>query len=169
MPEIDIKQAWVSLGNGMVVESDVLDVARRVTEYDPNLKVQFLDDVARDVSEPPYRIVERCADGIERTAFTVWTLDETVLHRIFSIDNQKWNVLGVLDKNNARAKHNEKQRYRDKMEEGKEIVSTVLRSPRSTYTVPEDVVLGERGSPDKKVVFRDTPGEYGTTGRQTKG
>lgn len=169
MPEVDIKQAWVSLGSGMVVERDVLDVARRVTEYDPNLKVQYLNDAARGVSEPPYRIVECCTDGIERTAFSVWTLDETVLHRIFAIDNQRWNVLGVLDKNNARAKHDEKQRYRDRMEEGKEIVSTVLRSPKSTYTVPEDVVIGERGSSDKQVVFRDTPGQHGSTTHRQKG
>lgn len=157
MPPVDIKQAWVNLGNGVLVERDVYDIARRVTEYDPNLKVQFLNDAALGPGEAPYRIVENCKDGIERPVFSVWVLDETVLQRIFAADNQKFDVQGFVDKTNAKARNNENNRYKEALSEAREITTTVLKSPKSTFSVPEDVLKGDKGDPNKLIKFRDTP------------
>lgn len=165
MAEVDVRAAYVNLGQGMLVERDVLDIARRVSEYDPNLKVQFLNDAAAGVGEPPYRIVEMCRDNIERPVFSVWVLDEKVLQRLYAADNQKFDVLGVLDRNNAKAKAREKSRYRDRMDEAHEVTKTVLRSPKDTFSVPASVLDPNAGS-DKKVVFRAAPGEYGPTDRK---
>lgn len=159
MPEIDVKQAYVDLGQGVLVERDVFDIARRVHEYDSNLRVQFLNDTDITVSEPPYRIVEHCKDGIDRPVFAVWTLNETVIQRIYAADNQKWDVLGRLDKTNDRARQVENHRYREVMAEAKEITAAVVASNKDTYTVPESIVLpGDRGDASKNVIFRSTPG-----------
>lgn len=138
-PEVDVKQAYINMGQGVRVEADVYNIARRIEEYDPNLHVQFLTDVQR-IDEPPFRIVERCKDGIDRPLFGVWILDETVLQRIFAADTQKFDVLKRLDENNAKAKQVEKQRYRDSMEHASEIVQAVIKSPKDTFTVPQRIL-----------------------------
>lgn len=167
MPPVDVKYAWAQInGQTVAVEADVLAIAEKIRAYDPNLKVQFLNDAARGVSEPPYRIVELCKDGIERTVFSVWTLDESVLQRIFAADNQKFDVLDGLDKVNARAKQREQTRYKDRLGEAHEITSTVLRSNKDTFSVPADVINPQGGSSSEKVVFRATPGERGSTDRK---
>lgn len=154
-----VKQAYVDMGNGTFVERDVFAVAQKVAEYDSNLRVQFLNDAARDVGEPPYRIVELCKDGIERPLFSVWILDNTVLQRIFAADTQKWDILTRVDSTNARAKRAEKWRYREEMDAAKEIVATVVASPKDTYSIP-DVVLKEGtgkealADPNKLTKFR---------------
>lgn len=143
--------------DGVLVESDALKIAEKVNLYDPNLRVTFLNESARSVGEPPYVIVERCRDGVDRPVFGVWKLDETVLQRIYAADNEKWNVLQRVDETNARAKQQEKRRYKEVMAEAKEITEAVLRSPKSTYTVPESITKGpERGSASKLIKFKDS-------------
>ena len=153
MPPLDIQQAYLDMGQGVLVERDVLSIVQRVHEYDPNLKVQYLNDANCGVGEAPWRIVEVCTDGIERPLFSVWTLDERVLQRIYAADQQKWDVLGRLDRSNARAKSSEKNRYRERMEEAREITTTVLRSPKDTFSVPADIVDPDR-SHKEKVIFK---------------
>jgi hypothetical protein len=165
---VDVQQAYIDLGWGVLVERDVLDVARRVNEYDTNLKVQFLNDANCGVDEPPYRIVEVCTDGVERPLFSVWTLDERVLQRIYAADLQKWDVLGRLDRSNAKAKTVENRRYKDRLEEASEITTTVLRSPKDTYIVPRSAIDADAPDSKEKVVFRAAPGEHGSTDRKPR-
>jgi hypothetical protein len=154
--QVDIQQAYLNLGQGVVVEQDVFNIVQRIYEYDPNLKVQFLNDANCEPGEAPYRVVEVCTDSIERPLFSVWTLDEHVLQRIYAADQQKWDVLGRLDKNNASVKAGEKRRYKEVMGEAAEITTAVLRSPKSSYTVPESVTKGEeRGSAKKLITFKE--------------
>lgn len=144
--------------NGQLVERDVLGIVKKIQEYDPNLKVQYLES-ASSVGEAPYRIVETCRDGIERLVFSVWVLDESVLQRLFAADNQRWNVLSNLEQNNNKVREQQNRRFKEEaLGSAREVTNAVLSSPKSTYTVPEDVLLGERGNPNTKVKFRDTPG-----------
>jgi len=142
---------------GVLVEQDALRIAERIHEYDPNLKVVFLNDAARSVSEPPYKIVERCKDGVERPVLSCWKLDETVFQKLFLADTARWDVSGRLDGINSQARQAQNRRYKEQRDEAKEIVTTVLKSPKSNYTVPETVVKGERGEEGKKITFSDTP------------
>jgi len=138
-PTDSVRAAWTYLSDGSVVETDALNIARRISEYDSNLSVQYLTDAQR-VDEPPFRIVERCKDGITRPVFSVWILDETVLQRIFAADMEKWNVLERIDNNNAKTKQTEQKRYRDSMGHASEIVKEVIKSSKDTFTVPENVL-----------------------------
>ena len=154
-PTEAVRQAWTYLADGSVVETDALNIAHRVSEYDPNLSVQDLTDAQR-VDEPPFRIVERCKDGITRPVFSVWILDETVLQRLFAADMEKWNVLDRIDANNAKAKQEETNRYRSRMDHASEIVKEVIKSPKDTFTVPENVLREgtshETGASTKRLI-----------------
>lgn len=157
VPNNEIKQAWSYLSDGTLVETDALNIARRVNEYDPNLSVQILTDAQR-VDEPPFRIVERCKDGVTRTVFSVWILDESVLQRIYAADMEKWDVLGRIDQSNAQAKQAETNRYRATMEHAAEITKAVIKSSKDTYSIPQSILhegtsLESGTSTTKKVKF----------------
>lgn len=128
------RNAFVKLDDGVIVERDVLNIVEKIREYDENLCVQYLDPSSgADFSDAPYRIVEVCPDGMNREVFSVWTLDETVLERIYAADNNKQDILLQLDRNNQAARANQKRRYEDKTLETRDIIESVLKSPKGTY------------------------------------
>lgn len=129
--------AHVILEDGSLVERDVLNIVERIKHYDPNLAVQYLER-PDSPSDPPYRIVEQCRDGIRRVLFSCWSLDERVFERILRADTQFYDVEANLEKHNAAIRMDEKRRYKDRMDENRDIVEHALNSPKGTYTIPVD-------------------------------
>lgn len=127
----------VRLEDGNLVESDVLRVAQAVQDYDSNLVVQVLERPER-LDQAPYRLVEKGKDGQWRIVFDIWELDDRILHRIYAIDTYKQDVLGNLDKNNQAIRDNEKKAREQIHGHVKEIVASVIDSPKDTYTAPVD-------------------------------
>lgn len=133
-----------NLGGGLVnvdghwVERDALRIAEAVNDYDPNLRVKVLWDEFVSVDTPPFQIVETCKDGVERVAFTAWQLDERILERIYAADTRIHDVDALITKNNERAKKEQKQRYQEKREEAKDLISHIAASPKDTYTARID-------------------------------
>lgn len=136
----DLDQRLVELAAGVYVEQDVLHIVERVLEYDPNLRVKYLDpDRGGELGDPPYKIFERCPDGHERLVFGVWSLDERVLERLEAADTQRNNILLRLDGTNATARQDNARRFQEQRDSALEIVRSVIRSPKDTYTMPGDV------------------------------
>jgi hypothetical protein len=133
----DADQRLVELAAGVYVESDVLDIVQRIRDYDPNIRVKYLDpDRGGDLGDPPYKIMELCPDGHERLIFGVWSLDERVMVRLFAADTQRHDILARLDGVNGVARADEARRYEQEREEMIEKAVAVLRSPKDTYTLP---------------------------------
>lgn len=132
------RNAYVKLDDGAIVERDVLGIVEKITEYDENLRVQYLDPSSgADFSDAPYRIVEVCPDGKVREVFSVWALDEKVLERIYAADTQRIDVLTALNNHNALLRKERERRYEEKKLEAQDIVSHVLKSPKGRYTIPK--------------------------------
>lgn len=127
--------ATVKLDDGVFVERDVLNIVEKIREYDPNLRVQYLDPQKfEDITDAPYRIVEVCPDGEVRPVFSVWTLDETVLEKIYLADNQKHDILAAIDGKNLLVKKDKERRYQEERDEAKDIIVHVLKSPKGKYS-----------------------------------
>lgn len=136
----DLDQRLVELAAGVYVERDTLHVVERIMEYDPNLRVKYLDpDRGGELGDPPYKIFERCPDGHERLVFSVWTLDERVLERLWAADTQRHDIVNVLGITNARARGNLTRRFQEEREAAKDIVEAIIKSPKGSYTVPGSV------------------------------
>lgn len=136
---VDVKKRLVELTEGVLIESDVLGIVEKIQSYDPNLRIQFLDPALSDnPSDPPYRIIEHCRDGLDRIVFTVWELNDLVVERLRIADTQRLNVIADMDTNNERVRREAKRRYRDVMGEANEMTKDILRSPKDTYTVKID-------------------------------
>jgi hypothetical protein len=119
--------------NGIAIETDVLRIVEAIHEYDPNLRVQFLEEAA-SLGDPPFRVVEHCRDGVDRVAFTAWELDGRLLERVMAADNAKRDLDAILTKKNRSAKDDLNRRYRESVEEANEIAYAVLKSRKSKYT-----------------------------------
>jgi hypothetical protein len=137
----------VKLDDGSFVERDVLNVVEKIAAYDPNIKVQYLA-YAANIGEAPWRIVELCKDGQWRTVFYCWSLDGSVLERLYAADTQKHNVLGRLDSNNDGVRKEQYRRYKEKFDAASDIVASMLRSPKGRWSFTDG---------DKKVTVDDDP------------
>lgn len=131
----------IVLVRGVPVERDALRVAEAINEYDENLRLQFVPESAA-LNDPPFRVVERCRDGVERVAMYAWKLDGELLERIMAADCAARDLDDYLTKKNRKAKDDLNRRYREMQEEANEISHAVLRSDKSKYTV-RDPLTGE--------------------------
>lgn len=118
---------------GQLVERDVLHIAEKISEYDPNLYVQYLERPEK-LDDPPFRVIEICKDGVRRVAFTAWTLDERLLERIHEADTARTNPSERLLDANARVREENQRRYQEKMLEAKDVTEHVIKSPKQSYT-----------------------------------
>lgn len=126
------KMKLVDVG-GVLVDRDALRIAERISAYDPNLTLQYLEQ-ADSIGEPPFRVLELCPDGIQRVALTAWELDERILQRIYAADNQKHNIDALITSSNEKAKVNQKKRYEERVLAESDLVTSVLKSPKQSYT-----------------------------------
>lgn len=138
------KKRLVELATGEWMEEGAYEIVRKIQDYDPNLRVQYLDPArGGDITDAPYRILELCPDGIPRVVFTVWELDERIIERLHRADTQKGNILHGLDGSNLLAEKQRHRRYEDEEDALKEMVADVLRSPKDTYKATNPVT-GEK-------------------------
>lgn len=152
----DTRQRLIELASGVFIESDVAGIAKQVTDYDANLRIQFCDPALADPGDAPYRLIELCPDGIPRVVFYIWELDGRVMQRILAADNQKLNVLSALEDHNAKVKLDSQRRYEDKTLELDDIVRHTLHNPKTNYTVKlEDTLYEISDHPDR---FGTIPG-----------
>lgn len=123
----------VRLDDGSFIERDVLGIIERIHAYDPNIKVQYLD-YAANLNQAPWRIVELCRDNSWRTIFYCWTLDERVIQRLRAADTTVTDVQRNLESNNERVRREHLRRYRDRLDEGHDIVKHIAASPKGRYS-----------------------------------
>lgn len=147
----DAKERLVQLAGGMAVERDVYGIVERIRAYDPHLDVKYLDPANSNASvgDAPYIIFERCPDGIERQVMRVWTLDASVLERIYDCDTQKKDILKVLDRNNNAVRLGAKRKFREENEDVRDVLTHVLKSMKTRYSFELD---------NKKITVDDSPG-----------
>lgn len=139
------KVHWI---DGMWVEGDALRIAEKINEYDPNLRVQYLEHAAT-LKEPPFRVVEMCRDGIERTVMYAWTLDDRLYDRVTLSDTFHRDIEKELDKANEKARQDIKKEGKEKLEDAKERAEAVFGSPKDNYTMVDEAT-------GKKLKFSST-------------
>lgn len=134
---MDKLETFIQLEDGTLVERDALNIAEKIKDYDPNLSLQYLEQ-AESLDQPPFRVIEHCKDGIDRVVFSAWVLDDRIIERIYAADTQKFDIDKRITDTNAKAKVESKRRYEDKWKEAKEMVHSIIASPKDTYTVKID-------------------------------
>lgn len=129
-----VKEHFVRLASGEQVERDVLNIAMKIREYDPNLKLKYCPPEAAEIDDAPYLITEMCQDGLERFVMWVWELDDRVLERIRAADNVQNNVLLAADGKNEHFRLDQQRRFKAELEESADLVQTYLKAPGTRFT-----------------------------------
>lgn len=134
MKKDEINKRLVDLADGFLVEHDVLNVVEKIRNYDPNLRVKYVDPMRAEFGDAPYRITELCPDGMERLVMEVWELDDRVVERIVAADNSRNNVLVSLDDTNLIASKIQERRYEEIRLEDQDLIHSYLKSPKGKYS-----------------------------------
>ena len=125
------------LVDGMIVERDALRIAEAIRDYDENLVVLCVDPShVSGISEEPFVIAERDPGGVLRPVLRCWTLDDTVLERLYLADQQNFNGFDQLLRLEEQAKSETKSRYQEIREENADIVKHIA-GMRSKYSVKD--------------------------------
>ena len=120
----------------MEVDHDVANVVNEVARLWPDLKIQYCPNPS--LADAPYRVVELCKDGIWRTVFDVWALDNRVLDMLHACDSHRVDVLKALDLHNLGVKKAQQSAEKAWRDAAKDVMASVFRSPKGTYTIPDD-------------------------------
>lgn len=126
--------------DGMFVDRDSLEIAERLQEYDPNLRILCVDPDHPDVdfASAPFIICEEMPDGRYVRIFEAWKLDGSILERVFMADKYKFDTLKRVDDINAAAKKREEARYKEVRDQTVDLVASIVGSTKSTYTFKND-------------------------------
>lgn len=147
----EVKGRLLEMASGELVERDVLNIAEKLRQYDPNLQLQYLDPSHFDagIGDAPWRVLEMCKDGIPRVVLTAWELDERVLERIEAADNNRRDLIAVIDGRNEVIRRERNRRYEEERENEKDIIVSYLKSPKGRWSVEHK---------GKKITFDDQHG-----------
>ena len=131
---MDIRDEGVVLVDGAWVEQDALRIAERIHEYCSDLRVQYLDGLAK-LGDPPFRVIEHCKDGKDRILLDAWKLDEFVFQRVVAADIHRTPDLGdLIIIKNAEVKKKVRKYKREQMAEDSRLAASVVTSPKDSYT-----------------------------------
>lgn len=151
---VDDGKNLIDMGN-CIVESDALRVAQAINDYDEDLEVICLDPDAAGVklTSAPFMVVQRVADGTYQKVMEAWTLDDRLLERIFNADQNRFNQLAQLEKMEQTIQQKKMARYREQLDQTKELSLAILKSNKSSYRFENEkgdlVRINESGKPSE--------------------
>lgn len=117
--------------NGSYVDRDLLGIVEEIHRQYPELRVQYLE-IATKLDQAPWRIIEKCKDGVDRVVLSVWQLDHTVLWKLQGIDVFKNPNLGKdLEEHNRKVKENIKKENAKKREEDRQLTAAIIKADKA--------------------------------------
>lgn len=120
--------------DGHWVDKDLLGIVEQIQAYDPNLKVQYLEGLGK-INEPPWRIVEKCKDGVDRVVLTAWQLDHSVLTKLYFADTHKHDVGARVEETNKKVKEEIKKKHFEEIQESGEVAAAIVTTNKADYSV----------------------------------
>jgi len=145
--------------DGQIVERDALRIAEKIADYDPNLVLMCLTDDMADFSDAPFVLCERRPNGVLHKVFEAWQLDDRIIERIYAADQQRFDPLKKIESMEEKKKKEAESRYREKMDENLDILMTVVKHRKSTFTVENhqgDLVRVNEDGPPIRVASEST-------------
>ena len=144
--------------DGHFVSQRVAQVIEAIHEYAPDVEVQWIPQgqrtgVAADTAA--FRLIHHPANGDSYVIFHVKTeeeFDARVLKRLMLGDQRHGAItIGEIEASEAAAKAVARQRFLDKLEEDNEIAAAVLKSPKDTYKVNDNLIIHQSKPFSRKV------------------
>lgn len=132
--------------DGQFVSERISQVVNAIREYSPELDVEWCPPHKRRPGQAAFKIIHRPIGGAPYTIFHVKTeaeFDARVLKRIIAGDARNGGMVTMSEIEAAEeaAKRVAHQRFVDQIEEANEIAHAIMKSPKSTYKVNDNLIL----------------------------
>lgn len=127
----------IATEDGQFVSEDHKRIAEIIHDYDPALQLAWIPPAARGVEDDGKEFaVIHTQEG--RPSYFVFFLskdevDHRVLTRLWEADNKDKNVLTALEAQNAAIEAIRMKQNMDDLEDKKELVGSIIKSPKSKY------------------------------------
>lgn len=131
--------------DGQFVSQRVAQVVQAIYEYAPEVEVQWIPQTQRTDGEAAFRLIHNPPNGepyIIRHVKSEAEFDARVLKELMMGDQRNGKVtIGEIEAAEAAAAAVAKQRYLDEIEEANEIAAAVIKSPKDTYKVNDNLII----------------------------
>ena len=131
--------------DGHLVSQRVSQVVAAIQEYAPEVEVQWVPPAQRDNDTAAFRLVHHPKDREPYVIFHVKNEDEfdaRILKRLMMGDQRNGPLtIGEIEASEAAAAAVARQRYLDQLEEANELASAIIKSPKDTYKVNDDLII----------------------------
>lgn len=134
--------AYTQAGDIVQVEDDVAHVVGEVRRLWPELDVQYVE--RPELGDAPYRVIERCKDGVIREVMPVWVLDNQLLDVLHQADTNKHDVLTVVNAHNRLITNAKVAAQKDWRDAAKDVLKSRAESRLGRWSFP-DVRPGHDG------------------------
>jgi hypothetical protein len=131
--------------DGSFVSQRVAQVIEAIHEYAPEVEVQWIPISERDKDVAAFRLIHHPPNGeayVIRHVKSEAEFDARVLKELMMGDQRNGKVtIGEIEAAEAAAAAVAKQRYLDEIEEANEIAAAVIKSPKDTYKVNDNLII----------------------------
>lgn len=124
--------------DNMLVERDALGIAERIKEYDPDLILICADPNDVQVTTAPFMVVWHSPRGTYEKVLEAWTLDATILERLYNADQHRFDTLVTLEQWETRNRKMSQDRYQEKRDESMDLVVAIAKNRKSSFTFKKD-------------------------------
>ena len=133
--------------NGHFVSQRISQIVQAISEYSPELSVEYIPEGARLKGDAAFRIVHTPPGKDPYIIFHVKKeedFDASVLKRIIAGDQRNKKVqYSDVEAAEQAAKLIAEQRVADELEEMHELAASIIKSPKSTYKVSKDLIISD--------------------------
>lgn len=126
-------KSYIQLGD-VLVDEKMYHIAKKISEYDENLKLICLEPGRVALADAPFMVVCENADGSFHKVLEAWEMDDRILERIWAADQHRFDSLTTIEaweERNRKLAHN---RYKEALAENHEILEAAIRNPKSSFT-----------------------------------
>lgn len=131
--------------DGQFVSQRISQIVQAIQEYSPELSVEWIPPGARTTDQPAFRIIHTPPGGQPYPIFHVKTeeeFNESILKRIIAGDSRNGTPqYSELEAWETAQNLLKRQKFLDAMEEANDVAHHILKSPKNTYKVSDDLVV----------------------------
>lgn len=130
---LDDGNIYIPDENGNFISENQRRIGQILSEYDPNLQLQWIPPVNRGPDDYPFRVVDFSPGRPPYVVCFAHECDERLLAKVFQSDGTKNNVLNYLDAHNAAVEAVRLKKMKEQRMEDHEFAMSVLRHKKINY------------------------------------
>jgi hypothetical protein len=125
--------AYVATDEGYFVSQEHQRIAEIINDYEPTLNLVWIPPDKREPGDSPFAVMHSPLGQPPYIVFHADECDERIIQRVFAADSKHHDILTELEINNRAAEAIKLKREMDEAEEKKDVVKSIVKSPKQKY------------------------------------